>query len=206
MQVTAIIPLKALAEAKGRLSPALDADHRRSLVAWMACRVLAAVDACDVIDDVLVVAGDDAAAEIARAAGARAIVVPEPGLDPALAAADRATAGADATLVLAADLPEVMPADIAVVVAAADDLPTGVVIAPTRDGGTGALLRKPAGVITTAYGPGSAAAHEQLANAVGVAVRRIHRPGLANDVDTPSELPAALALAADLDVGCRPRT
>ena len=204
--MTAIIPLKALAEAKGRLSGALDPAGRRTFVAWMAGRVIAAATGCDEIDRVLVVAGDEAAAEVARAAGAQVVVVAEPGLATALTAADALTAGADATIVLAADLPELTPDDITAVVAAAGDLASAVVIAATRDGGTGALLRRPAGVIPTAYGPGSADRHEQLAIDAGVAALRVDRPGLANDVDRPDELPAALALAADLDVGCRPRT
>ena len=205
MPVTVIIPLKALAAAKGRLSGALDAAERRTFVAWMAGRVIAAARGCGEIDRVVVVAGDEAAAEVARSAGAQAFVVAEPGLATALTAADAITAEADATLVLAADLPELTPADISAVLTAAGAGPSVVVIAATRDGGTGALLRRPAGVIATAYGPGSADRHAQLAADAGIPVVHVDRPGLANDVDRPDELPAALALAADLDVGCRPR-
>ena len=204
MATVAIIPLKALSAAKGRLSPALDADARREFVTWMARRVIAAAAGCPLIDEVVVVAGDEDAAAVAVAAGVSAITVETPGLDAAMAAADAATLDAEITVVVAADLPEVTPEDIIAVLRTAPPGPC-VVIAPTRDGGTGALLRRPAGVITTAYGPGSAAAHERAARAAGLDVLRIQRPGLANDVDTPAELPAALALAAGLDVGCPPR-
>lgn len=205
MQTTAIIPLKALAQAKQRLAGALDGEDRRTFVAWMAGRVIAAAVGCDGTGEVLVVAGDDDAAAVGRQAGVRTLIERAPGLAAAMAAADAATADADATLVLAADLPEVTPEDVAAVLSAAS-AKRAVVISPTRDGGTGALLRRPAGVIATAYGPASAAAHAQLARAAGIEPVIVHRTALANDVDTPGELPAALALAARLDVGCAPRT
>lgn len=205
VQTTAIIPLKALAQAKQRLAGALDGDDRRAFVAWMAGRVIAAAISCDGIDDVLLVAGDDEAAAVGRHAGVRALIEPTPGLEVALAAADAATVHATSTLILAADLPEVTSADITAVLEAARANPV-VVIAPTRDGGTGALLRRPGAVIPTAYGHRSADAHAALARARGIEVVVLHRSALANDVDTPGELPAALALAAELDVGCAPRT
>jgi 2-phospho-L-lactate guanylyltransferase len=206
MHVAAIVPLKALSHAKGRLSGVLDGTQREAFVAWMARRVLEALKSSDGIGDVLLVAGDDAAAAIAREAGVRAMVVEQPGLAAALAAADDAMAGMAATVVVAADLPDLTPQDIAAVLeAGATAGERAVVIAPTRDGGTGALLRRPGTVIPTAYGPGSADAHQRLAQAAGVTAVRVVRPGLANDVDVPEQLPSALAAAAGLDVGCAPR-
>ena len=202
MSVTAIIPLKALSAAKGRLAGVMTPLDRRAFTAWMATRVISACRACDDVDETLVIAGDEAAADVARLAGVAAVVVTRPGLDAALGAADALTRDREATLVLAADLPQVSPVDIAAVIAAGATIPTAVVIAPTHDGGTGALLRRPPGVIVTAYGPGSAAAHERLARAVGATPVLIHRAALASDVDTPAQLPAALALAAEHDVGC----
>lgn len=205
MSVTAIIPLKALGEAKGRLAEVLDAGARRDLVAWMAQRVLAACRECDRIDDVLVVAGDDEAAAVAVAAGARCMVVTQPGLSTALTRADAATAGTEATIVVAADLPGATAHDLRAMISALPPEGPAVVIAPTVDGGTGALLRRPPGVIATAYGPRSAAAHARLAYAAGVAPVTLHRPGLAADVDTPEQMRSALALAKRHDVGCAPR-
>lgn len=204
MLVTAVVPLKALASAKGRLAGALDAEQRRTFVAWMARRVIAACQDCTLVADTIVVAGDRAAAQVAHDAGARVLLVEEPGLGLAMQRADEVTADRQATLVVAADLPHVSPDDLQAVISAADSAPF-VVVAPTHDGGTGALLRRPAGVIPTAFGPDSAAAHRRLAREAGVACTVIERQGLAMDIDTPGQLPAALALAAEHDVGCRPR-
>jgi len=191
VSVTAIIPLKALATAKGRLAGAMDSAQRRDLAAWMATQVITACRDCPAIDDVLLVAGDEQAADVGRAAGARVLVVDAPGLPAAMAAADAATVTCEATVVVAADLPYATGADVAAVVAAAES--ADVVIAPTDDGGTGALLRRPPSVMRTAYGPSSATAHIALAEAAGVAHVVVRRRGLAVDVDRPDQLEDTLA-------------
>lgn len=205
MTVTAIVPLKALASAKGRLAGVLDSAERQTFTTWMARRVLAACAECAAIDATLVVAGDEAGAAIARSCGASALVVPQPGLAAALAAADAACVDAAMTLVVAADLPEATAEDLQAVVDAAAGPDPVVVIAPTHDGGTGVLLRRPPAVIATAYGLGSASAHAAAARAAGVPTVMVHRRALANDIDTPAQLPAALALVAQSDVGSGPR-
>ncbi|MBA2529999.1 MAG: NTP transferase domain-containing protein, partial [Euzebyales bacterium] len=112
MATTAIVPLKALAAAKGRLSGALDTAQRRRLVGEMLARVVVACRGCDAVDEVLLVAGDAAAGDLGRGLGLDVLVVPQPGLLTALAAADAATAGAEATLVVAADLPLARACDL----------------------------------------------------------------------------------------------
>lgn len=205
MTVTAIIPLKALGAAKGRLAGVLDGPERRALATWMARRVIAACHGCDLVGDILVVAGDAEAAGVGIAAGAEAVVVDTPGLAVALQAADDLTAHATATVIVAADLPAITAADLIAVIQAPPADGPAVVIAPTEDGGTGALLRRPPAVIATAYGPGSALRHAEFAAAAGLAATVVRRRGLAWDVDTPDQLPAALALAAEQDVGCARR-
>jgi 2-phospho-L-lactate guanylyltransferase len=64
----------------------------------------------------------------------------------------------------------------------------GVVIAPSRDGGTNALLLRPPGVIEFAFGPRSFERHCLLAQAAGLPVRVLDSPTLAIDVDWPEDL------------------
>jgi 2-phospho-L-lactate/phosphoenolpyruvate guanylyltransferase len=146
---------------------------------------------------VLVVVGDTAGEQLAAEHGARSLREPRPGLQAALAAADTATAGAHATLVVAADLPLARGEDLDRVCAAGarQDGPA-VVVAPTEDGGTGALYRRPPGVVATAFGPGSAAAHLALGQAAGAHTLRLRIPRLALDVDTAEGLDAAAGLDA----------
>ncbi|HWH31341.1 MAG TPA: 2-phospho-L-lactate guanylyltransferase [Egibacteraceae bacterium] len=187
MDTVAVVPLKALDRAKERLSPHLDAGARRALAGWMLGRVIEACAGCRHVQRVLVVAGDEHGAELAVAAGAEALLQPVPGLTASLDAADAMLAGAAATLVVAADLPLALAEDLERVVEAAPDGPA-VVVAPTSDGGTAALYRRPGRVIGTAYGPGSADAHLSLARAAGAAGVRLHLPRLALDIDTPQQL------------------
>jgi len=190
--VTAVVPLKALDRSKGRLAGALDPPGRRELTAWMFGRVIAACRDADRVGPVLVVVGDAAGEELAASHGVAALREPRPGLGPALAAADAATAGAWATLVVAADLPMARAGDLDTVCAAGGRDPApAVVVAPTQDGGTGALYRRPAGVVGTAFGPGSAAAHLGLAVTAGVRAVRLEVARLALDVDTAEGLDAA---------------
>lgn len=186
-QVAAIVPLNALGRAKSRLAAVVDPAARRELAAALATRVIGACQQAEPVGRVLVVAGDDAAADVAYACGAAAVIPSRPGLAAAMTAADDALADASATLVVAGDLPQLTVADVDAVCRAGTVAPC-VVVAPTHDGGTGALLRRPPAVTATAFGPGSAAAHRDLAARAGASVAVVHRPGLAYDVDVPADL------------------
>lgn len=185
----AIVPLKALSRAKTRL--ALPPSSRRALARVMALRVIDACAEAAGVDAVLLVAGDADAAEVGRERGVEVLRPAAAGLQVALDAADDApmVRSAARSLVIAADLPLVRGGDLDGLLAAAPA--PGVVVAPTRDGGTGALLRSPPDAIPTAYGAGSAVRHLRLAAAAGVAARRVEAAGLALDVDSLDDLEAA---------------
>jgi 2-phospho-L-lactate/phosphoenolpyruvate guanylyltransferase len=189
MPVTAIVPLKALADAKGRMTGHLDEDARRALVTWMLDQVLDACLRAEAVNRIVVIAGDAQAAAEAIRPGVEAVVEPAAGLAAAFATADRAAREAEATLVIPADLPLATAADIDTVCAAGARAPA-VVVVPTRDGGTGALLRRPSGLVGTAFGPGSAAAHLRLAATAGIRPVQLDLPNLAFDIDTPGDLRA----------------
>jgi 2-phospho-L-lactate guanylyltransferase len=187
MGLTAIVPVKALHAAKGRMAGELDPLGRRELVSWMLDRVLAACAGARSVERTLVVAGDAASAALVAGHPVDVVIEVVPGLAAAMATGDRVAGGATATLVVAADLPLATAADLQAVCDAGSRSPC-VVVVPTRDGGTGALLRRPAGVVGTAFGPGSAAAHLRLAAAARVPGRRLEIDNLAFDVDTPRQL------------------
>jgi 2-phospho-L-lactate guanylyltransferase len=184
MAITAIVPVKALVDAKSRLSGQLGSIERRALVTWMLGRVLEACLGADAVDRVLVVAGDLEAAAAATRPGVEVLVEPLPGLARALETADHAARQASATLIVPADLPLATATDLDAVCSAG----TAVVVAPARDGGTGALLRRPPDVVRPAFGPGSAEAHLRAAAVARVRALRLDLPNLALDVDTFCDL------------------
>lgn len=185
--VTALIPLKALSRAKGRLADALPDTAREALVVALAERVLTACQRARHVGRILLVAGDEAAAAVGRRAGVDVVVVARPGLAAALAAGERCLEGGGASLVLPADLPDITTAAVEQVCRAGSHGPV-VVVAPTRDGGTSALLRRPATIVPTAFGPQSAVAHVRLGVGRGLDTVWLPVPELARDLDRPADL------------------
>ncbi|WP_370327272.1 2-phospho-L-lactate guanylyltransferase [Euzebya sp.] len=190
VDVTAVIPLKAVRASKTRMASALSPADRALLLRRTFERVVEAARAASSVTGILVVVGDHVGRSWATRRGLD--VLDEPpggGLNAALAAADTHL-GASATLVLPADLPLVSPEDLDVVVRALPGVP-GVVVVPTGDGGTGALVRAPGGVIPPRYGSGSADAHVAEARRRGVGCTVVTVAGLALDLDQPADIEAA---------------
>jgi 2-phospho-L-lactate/phosphoenolpyruvate guanylyltransferase len=184
---TVLVPLRSPGRGKTRLAPRLSPAARASLAGAMLADVAAALAAA-AIDEVVVVAGGPAAAAAAAALGLDALVDPPDtaSLDGALRAAVGRLGPRPELLVVAADLPRLTAADLTAIRAA----DAAVVVAPTVDGGTGVLVRRPADVVPTRYGPGSAAHHLTLARRAGVPAATVVRVGAAYDVDTVADLTA----------------
>jgi 2-phospho-L-lactate guanylyltransferase len=201
------VPIRGLEVGKSRLGGQLDAEERLDLVTGLLERTLAAAAAARGVSRILLVSPDPAACELARALGAATLADPGRGLNSALAAArDHALEhGADALLVLPADLPRVTPETIAEVIAAAGAarIPgRGIVaVVPDRHGlGTNALLLSPPGIIPFAFGRGSRGRHLAAAAAAGAAAVEIEG-ALTLDVDTPDDLLLAELAASPAEHG-----
>jgi 2-phospho-L-lactate guanylyltransferase len=198
VSISAILPLKALDRSKQRLAGRLDAAARRSLMTRLFTHVAGVCAATPDIDTVCAVVGDDAGARLAQDAGIAWVAEPSPDLNAAVAHAT-AWAGGDASLVVVTDLPRLRVADLTFVVECGRG--HGVVVAATRDGGTGALLRRPNAAVAPAFGPRSATAHLAAAQRAGVRAALVSTPGLRHDVDRPADLDAAAQGAPWTDVG-----
>lgn len=181
-QPTVVIPLRA---GKSRLVEALPLPRITALRNAMFADVVAALRTAG-MQRLLVAAGDEASASVARGLQVPFRLDPPTanGLDDVVAAAEATTGRGEGLLVVQADLPALTAADVDALVAA----PGEVVLVPTSDGGTGALLRRPANVIATAYGPESAARHAARALDRGILPNVLDLPGFELDVDTPEDL------------------
>ncbi|MEX1164660.1 MAG: 2-phospho-L-lactate guanylyltransferase [Nitriliruptor sp.] len=180
-----MVPLRSPGEGKSRLAGTLSVEARAALAGAMLADVAAALRGA-AVDRIVVAAGGPAAVAAAAALGLEAVSDPPGtrGLDAALAAAHARIGPIGASLVVAADLPHLRPADVAALLAA----DAHVAVAPTTDGGTGGLLRRPADACGTAYGPGSAQRHLDLARAAGRRSQQVTVPGFAHDVDIAADL------------------
>ncbi|HEX6508629.1 MAG TPA: 2-phospho-L-lactate guanylyltransferase, partial [Chloroflexota bacterium] len=154
--IVAVIPVKRLANAKSRLAPRLSAEERAELVVALLGQSFAALRSVEEINRIALATPE---ADLAAELGAESL--PDTGgLNASLAHAARwaKAAGASALLILPGDLPLVEGADIVTLLRAAAP-PPAVTIAPTRDGGTGALLLAPPDVIPPTFGPRSFSRH-----------------------------------------------
>jgi 2-phospho-L-lactate guanylyltransferase len=190
MKPWAVVPVKSLRQAKSRLAPVLTPNQRATLGRALLARTLDVLTAQPVLAGVLVVSADPTALDLAKAKGAVALMEIEVSLNAALAQATAwlAERGAEATLVLPADLPLLSGEDVAGLVALAKPAPVVVLAPDRREQGTNALLSAPPGLIPYAFGVGSFARHRELCQARGVPCRLYRSPGLAFDVDVPEDL------------------
>jgi 2-phospho-L-lactate guanylyltransferase len=199
--IAAVVPVKALAASKSRLFPERPRGDVEALSLAMMGDVIACLRAVAGLARVTVVTPDTAVAHAAEAQGADALLRADPGLNPAIEAAAAAVAGpGDGLLVVLGDVAAADPSEVAQLVAAAPE--RGVAIAPSRDGGTSALLRRPRDVIPARFGADSAKRHREAAAAAGTALVELALPSLAIDVDRAEDARAILAHAT---LGARTR-
>ena len=117
---------------------------------------------------------------------------PVAGLNPAIeTAAAEIARPIDDVLVLLGDVAAADPVEVAQLLAAAPA--RGVALAPSRDGGTSALLRRPRGVIPACFGAESAKRHREAAAAAGAPLVEIALRSLAIDVDRADDAREILA-------------
>jgi 2-phospho-L-lactate guanylyltransferase len=186
MSLRIIIPAKPFAEAKQRLSPALNPPARARLAEELFRHVLATALAMACVRAVIVVSRGHEVLTLAEDMGATGVAEASHGdLNGALwQAAEFARAhGASKILVLASDLPLLCESDLAALIAET------CAIAPDRLGrGTNALLWPAIPTLGFHFGDNSFAHHCAAARGAGVDPKIISRAGLAHDVDFPSDL------------------
>jgi 2-phospho-L-lactate guanylyltransferase len=194
--IFALLPVKALRNAKQRLSGFLAPAEREALARMMYEHVLATLCAARGLDRIAVATSDPDVARHARRFGVMVFDEREQfgHSHSADAAARRAMElGARTVLLAPIDVPLVTAAEIEDLVAAAGP---GVIIVPSADGaGTNALVRTPPDAIRSCFGPGSFRAHLEQARANGVKARVLCPPGLLFDVDTPEDVAELLERA-----------
>ena len=195
-QACAIVPVKALADAKSRLASVLSPAARRRLVLAMLADVLDALAATTAVTRKIVVTCDAEVATAARGKGAAILHESQPiSLNGALRTALHTCASNPDTicLILPADVPLVTPNEIAALLmdepASAQRPQHRVVIAPSLDGGgTNALVLMDHDMMGPSFGTNSFNRHLELAEALHLNPRVVRLPGLGFDIDTPEDL------------------
>lgn len=191
-----LVPVKNLAGAKQRLAAVLDQASRTHLAHAMLLDVLETLNSWTRRPEVGIVTSDPYALELARRF--RFTVIPDTANLSETAAIEMATRfcearGVESTLVIPADIPLLQASELQTILDAAPE--TGSVLAPAADGrGTNAAFRRPAGLFPLRFGNDSFKPHFAAAKATNQPCVVLSLPGIALDVDNPSDL-ARLAAA-----------
>jgi 2-phospho-L-lactate guanylyltransferase len=185
-----LIPVKNLNQAKQRLSAVLDQAARTRLAQAMLHDVVEAVASWGNRPDVALVSCDSFALGLAAKFGFEVIADPANISETdAIAMATRVCEmrGVDYTIVIPADIPLIQAWELQRIMEAAPV--EGTVLAPAGDGrGTNAIFRRPAGLFPLRFGNDSFKPHLAAAKATGKPCIVLSLPGIAVDVDNPSDL------------------
>jgi 2-phospho-L-lactate guanylyltransferase len=187
-----LVPIKNLENAKQRLAFVLDQGTRTELAQAMLHDVLDALAACSSNSEVSLVTSDPFALDLAQAFSFQ--VIPDAANRSETDAIEMATQlcesrGVVNTLVIPADIPLIQPSEVTAILQAAPE--KGSVLVPAADGrGTNAIFRRPAALFPLRFGNDSFKPHLAAARATGKPCVVLSLPGIALDLDEPSDLTA----------------
>lgn len=187
MSTFAVVPVKTLLNSKRRLSDFFTVQERSLFTLAMLQDVLSALESSNIAQTV-VVSSDPTVKGFVKGFDVTFLEETRQGLNQALNQATRWFIQNDAELVLflPADVPLVTSGDVNQLVNLAVN--GSVVISPSRNGGTNALLQKPPGIISPGFGAGSFKRHISRALAKNVRTKIYASSGLMLDIDSEEDL------------------
>lgn len=183
-----LIPVKNLATAKQRLASVLDQPTRTELAQAMLRDVLHAVASCSA-EQVAIVTTDPYATRLAQEFNFETIADNNVSETAAIELATQVceSRGIESTLVIPGDIPLITAEELDQILKAAPA--EGSLLVPAADRrGTNAVLRRPVGLFPLRFGNDSFKPHLTAARATGKPCVVLSLPGIALDVDNPSDL------------------
>lgn len=194
-----LVPVKNTVGAKQRLASVLDQPSRTQLAQAMLHDVFAAVHDWKNRPTVGIVTSDPYATRLAEEYKFEVIADPDnPGETGAIEMATRICVerGEESTLVIPADIPLIAAWELEEIFRHAPEC--GTVLVPAGDGrGTNAALRRPANLFPLRFGNDSFKPHHVAAQATGKPCIVLQLPGIAVDVDNPSDLQHLISLPGE---------
>jgi 2-phospho-L-lactate guanylyltransferase len=185
LHTTAIVPVKGLSVANGRLDGTLSAEERNRLAEALFLDLIVKLPRSRCIDDVMIVTADKSIARQARWFGHKVLLQ-----DADEGHSEAAAAGALAAMAEGAERVAMLPVDCPMLDTEELDARIGrsartVLIVPDRHGtGTNALVLAPPDIFLPAFGPDSCARHVSRARASGISFALEDVESMAMDLDT----------------------
>lgn len=202
MSIWAIVPVKPLNRAKSRLADLLSGEQREKLALGMLHYNLQVLSTIPMIDGILVISRDmKVLAESRDYPGVQTLQESgTPELNNALRRANRMLIawGAEASLVIPADIPLITADDIVGVLSHGQALNSIVLVPDRHHDGTNAMFTRPPGLIDYSFGRGSFSRHMHIAKSDGYRPHTLESERLGLDVDTPDDLALYLKMAQKL--------
>jgi 2-phospho-L-lactate guanylyltransferase len=198
MSIFVVIPVKMLSKSKMRLSALLNASERALLTLAMLKDVLKAVKR-SIASQIVVITSDPIVQRFSREFGALTIHEKREGLNEAI---DQATEwcikrSTSSVLILPADIPLITSEDINKIINLSEV--GSIVISPSIDNGTNALMRSPPNVIRTYFGPRSFQRHFDEALKRGIEVKVYRSPRVSLDIDSIENLETLFRIGAETE-------
>ena len=186
MRTCAIVPVKRLLHSKARLAPSMNPGERRDLTLKMLRHVLSELTGW--IGQAIVVGSDEEVRKVAESSGALFELDQASSLNSAVTQAiSRCMAeGFDSVLVIAADLPLLSCHELKNMLNNTAD--ESIVICPSKDCGTNALLLRPPRSIPVRFGSRSLTGHLNETMRSGRRFKLYWSLGLTFDLDTAADL------------------
>jgi 2-phospho-L-lactate/phosphoenolpyruvate guanylyltransferase len=188
VHTTAIVPVKGLIVANGRLNGVLSADERNQLAEALFLDLIVKLPRSRCIDEVMVVTADKSIARQVRWFGHKVLLQEsDEGHSEAAAAGARAAMaeGAERVAMLPVDCPMLDTDELDAHIGRS---PRTVLIIPDRHGtGTNGLVLAPPDVFLPAFGPDSCSRHVSRARATGISFALEDVDSMGIDLDTPED-------------------
>ena len=206
MSLWTIVPVKPFSEGKSRLAGYISPQTRHTLNRNFLARTLDAIHLAHIDAEIVVVSRDNDALHLAARLGSHVLTEDpynplslvtghrafstdhESQLNAALTQAARyaVARGATRVLILPTDMPNLTADDVCTMASPRGRGPQ-IIIAPSRDGGTNALMLQPGQAIPFAFGRNSFRRHQRLAVEAGIPVRVVESGSLLFDIDLPKD-------------------
>ncbi|HMK95561.1 MAG TPA: 2-phospho-L-lactate guanylyltransferase [Candidatus Limnocylindrales bacterium] len=187
MSTFAVVPVKSLLKSKTRLSNFFTFQERTLFTLAMLQDVLNALESSNV-NNTVIVSSDLTVEGLVKDFGMTFLKETQRGLNQALSQATKwcVRNAAEWILVLPADVPLITSKDINLLTELAVN--NSVVISPSRNGGTNALLQMPPQLISPCFGPDSFKKHVSEALAKHVRTKIYISSNVMSDIDSEKDL------------------
>ncbi len=191
MKLSIVIPMKSPEHAKGRLAEVLGQNERKALALKLFERNLEFLRREFPAINLLVVTTSKEVQQLSETKGAEVLLQsgPDTGLNNAVEAAARFNTGRgfESQLVIPGDIETLDRGELATLLEQPRQKGS-VIVCPSYDGGTNALLTTPPDALPFSYGPQSCQVHLLTALQLGLQTKRLYLKKLSFDIDRPSDL------------------